>query len=112
MKIVNIPSDLTQQDVDRWIGKIEQSLNAIFGSCFLSNFIDELRYAYDGYTLEFSNDEPPLEEDEPITLSEAKADLLNILATRPDNAEGDEFIKDHIYRIISLKCLNKPHAQA
>ena len=53
MKIVNIPSDLTQQDVDRWIGKIEQSLNAIFGSCFLSNFIDELRYAYDGYTLEF-----------------------------------------------------------
>ena len=109
MKIVNIPSDLTQQDVDRWIGKIEQSLNAIFGSRFLSNFIDELRYAYDGYTLEFSNDEPPLEEDEPITLSEAKADLLNILATRPDNAEGDEFIKDLIQRIEEAETAGQLH---
>ena len=99
MKIVNIPSYLKQADVHQWMDRLEQSLGAIFGSHLLSNFIDELRRAYGGYTLEFSYDEPHFEEGEPISIDGAKADLLNMLSTRPDSAEDDEFIKDLIQRI-------------
>lgn len=94
MNIVNIPSYLTQQDIHQWINRIGQSLDALFGNYYISSFFA----AFGSYKLEFS-DELIWEDGEPISLDDAKADLIDMVKDRCDNAEYDEHIKRLFQRI-------------
>lgn len=102
MKIVNIPSYLTQQDIHQWIERIGQSFHALFGPNYIFTFDTDLIDAYSSYTLEFS-DELIWEDGEPISLDDAKAALIDMVKDHCDNAKDDEYTKSLFQRIEEAK---------